>query len=389
MPPKERKPLGRDRSKSLSEALSKISSDRDLRIGSLNDFNLGVEALSTGNVAIDAITGVGGLPKGRIIELYGPPSSGKTTTALQAAARAQVNGENVLYLDYEHALDPTYCRALGIDTSADSFLLAQPDTFEQGMNAMRELIETGEIGMVIVDSVAAMVIEKELSIETGGSTFADKAKLMAQTMRQLTPIVQKYGVVCVFLNHLQDVIDASPMGQKLAASGVKRTTTPGGKALKFHASLRMEYKPIGNIRSKGFDELTNEKDDVVSGSKVQVTVTKNKVAPPFKTCEVRVRFGKGFSQAWSALNILVNYGVVKKKAGGYYEFKKVGDSKLTPEGQSEWSTQGEDNVVSLIEMTPAWEDALVAYAKMLLDQHGPDDAEVVPEDEDELEPVDV
>jgi recombination protein RecA len=383
--PKERKPLGRDKSKSLTDALAKISADRDLRVASLNDFDLNVKAVSTGNIAIDSITGVGGLPRGRIIELYGPPSSGKTTTALQAAAVAQSEGETILYLDYEHALDPTYCQALGIDTSAESFLLAQPDTFEQGMNAMRELIETGEIGLVIVDSVAAMVIEKELSIETGGSTFADKAKLMAQTMRQLTPIVQKYDVVCVFLNHLQDVIDASPIGQKLAASGVKRTTTPGGKALKFHASLRMEYKPIGNIRSKGFDELTNEKDDVVSGQKVQVTCTKNKVAPPFKTCEVRVRFGKGFSQAWSALNLLVSYNVVKKRPGGYYDFKKVGDANLTPEGQSEWSSQGEDNVVSLIEMTPAWEDRLVEYARGLIDQHGVEQIEIA-EDEDEEDP---
>jgi len=383
MPKKERTPLGRDRSKSLSEALSKISSDRDIRIASLNDFDLDVKSVSTGNIAIDAITGVGGLPKGRIIELYGPPSSGKTTTALQAAGAAQSSGENILYLDYEHALDPTYCRALGIDTSADSFLLAQPDTFEQGMNAMRELIETGEIGMVIVDSVAAMVIEKELSIETGGSTFADKAKLMAQSMRQLTPIVQKYDVVCVFLNHLQDVIDASPMGQKLAASGVKRTTTPGGKALKFHASLRMEYKSIGNIRTSSWNELTNEKEDVPTQTKVQVTVTKNKVAPPFKTCVARVRFGRGFSQAWSALDLLVNYGAVKKRTGGVYVFR--GD-ELTPDGSPEWQTRGEENVVALIEMEPAWEQRLVTYAQTLLAQHGP--AEAIPADDtEEMEPV--
>jgi recombination protein RecA len=355
------------RPKTLEDALKKIATDRDLRIASLGEFDLDVKAISTGNIAIDHITGVGGLPKGRIIELYGPPSSGKTTTALQAAAHAQKEGTTVLYLDYEHALDPAYCVALGIDVHDDSFLLAQPNTFEQGMNAMRELVSTGGVGLVIVDSVAAMVIEKELEIETGGSTFADKAKLMAQTMRQITPPIQDNEVVCVFLNHLQDVIDSSPMGQKLSAQGIKRTTTPGGKALKFHASVRLEYKQIGNLRTAEVDELTNEKSDLPTQTKVQVTVTKNKVAPPFKQCVVRVRFGKGFSQAYSVLDILLAYGVIKKRTGGIYEFDE--DTKPEWMDLDKPTIRGEEQVLRKLESDSEWLENLTAFATRLLDEN--------------------
>lgn len=365
---KDRKPLGRG--KNLQQALEKIRKDRDLRISSLDEFDLETTAISTGNIAIDSITGVGGLPRGRIVELYGPPSSGKTTTALQTAARAQADGLNILFLDYEHALDTAYCASLGLDTSAESFLFAQPETFEQGMNAMRELVETGEVGMVIVDSVAAMSIEKELAIETGGSTFADKAKLMAQAMRQITATLKKHDVCCVFLNHMQDVIDSSPMGQQLAARGVKRTTTPGGKALKFHASMRMEFKPVGTVRTTELNELTNEREDAVTQTKVQVTVTKNKVAPPFKQCEVRVRFGKGFSQAQAVLDVLLAYRHIKKDAGGVFRFTE----ETKPAGMDlkgrDW-IKGEENLVHQLESDAAWLERLRALAQVALDKHGP------------------
>jgi recombination protein RecA len=375
------------RPKSLDDALKKIATDRDLRIASLGEFDLDIEAISTGNIAIDQITGVHGLPKGRTIELYGPPSSGKTTTALQAAAVAQQEGTTVLYLDYEHALDPVYCTALGIDVQEETFLLAQPNTFEQGMNAMRELVGTGAIGLVIVDSVAAMVIEKELEVETGGSTFADKAKIMAQTMRQITPLVQENDVVCVFLNHLQDVIDSSPMGQKLSARGIKRTTTPGGKALKFHASVRLEYKPIGNLRTSEVDALTNEKADVPTQTKVQVTVTKNKVAPPFKQCIARVRFGKGFSQAYSVLDILLAYGLIKKRAGGVYEFDE--DTKASWMDLDKPTLRGEETVLKKLEDDAEWLENLTGFAQRLLDENdtftlASHDADEPDEDSEEL-----
>lgn len=377
--PKERHPLGRG--KNLAAALAKIAKDRDLRVASLDEYE-DVRAVSTGNLAIDAITAVGGLPRGRIVELYGPPSSGKTTTALQTAAAAQREGGTILYLDYEHALDPEYASALGLDVSSETFLFAQPETFEQGMNAARELIETGDLDVVIVDSVAAMVLEKELSIETGGSTFADKAKLMAQAMRQLTPIVKRHDVVLIFLNHLQDVIDSSPMGQRLSAQGVKRTTTPGGRALKYHASMRIEYRPVGNVRTSEFNPVMNEKEDVPTQTKVSVTVTKNKVGPPFRTCLVRVRFGKGFSQAWTVQDLLVRYRVLKKGTGGVFTF----DEDTAPPGWDPKKTlRGEENLILRMESDPEWLAHLTAIAKKLLEEHSHPVEEVVSAEQDDPE----
>jgi recombination protein RecA len=249
------------------------------------------------------------------------------------------------------------------------------------MNATRELIETGDIAVVIVDSVAAMVIEKELSIETGGSTFADKAKLMAQTMRQLTPIVKRHDVLLIFVNHLQDVIDATPMGQRLSAQGVKRTTTPGGRALKYAASMRIEYKPIGNVRTSELNPVTNEKEDVPTQTKVQVTVTKNKVGPPFRTCVVRVRFGKGFSQAWTVQDLLVRYKVLKKGTGGVFTL----DEDTAPAGMPT-TIRGEEKLVHQLETNPEWLAHLTAMAKKLLDEHSHPVAEEPPDEPDAADP---
>jgi recombination protein RecA len=351
------------RGKSLAAALKNINDKRDLRIASLGELGLDVEAVTTGNIALDHISGVGGLPKGRIIELFGPPSSGKTTCALQAAARAQKAGDTILYLDYEYALDPSYCAALGLDINDPSFLIGQPDTFEQGMNALRELIDTGDIKFVIVDSVAAMALEKEMEIETGGSTFADKAKLMAQAMRQLTGPVANHDVVCVFINHVRDVIDSSPMGQKLAASGIKRRTTPGGEALKFHASVRVEFKPIGTVRGETVNTLTNEKEPSIEWTKVMATFVKNKVAPPMRHAEVRVRYGHGFSQAWSVFSILVGYGAIKKKAAGVYEIPT--SLRRDPD---EASIRGESNFLDALDSNLEWLEKLTDHAQSLLDE---------------------
>lgn len=377
MAKKERTPLGRG--KSLDEALKNIQKSRELRIASLGDLGLEVEAVTTGNIAIDEILGVGGLPKGRIMEFYGPPSSGKTTCALQAAAAFQKSetGKSLLFLDYEYALDPAYCAALGLDITAPTFLTGQPETFEQGMNSLRELIETGEVGFVIVDSVAAMAIEKEMEIETGGSTFADKAKLMAQTMRQLTPIVKKHDVVCIFLNHVRDVIDSSPMGQRLSAQGIKRKTTPGGEALKFHASVRIEFKQVGNVRDKEENALTNEVEDVVKQTKVKVTTVKNKVAPPYRDCEIRVRYGQGFSQAYSVFKILVDHKAVKKGTGGVYTFPEA-----LRKDEDTATIRGETNAVHEIETNPEWLEKLRAHAQELLDAKRAESPAPVADDDD-------
>lgn len=367
------------RADTLEKALKNVREKRNLRVGSLTEMAPQVEGMTTGNVLIDYVTGVGGFPRGRITESFGPPSSGKTTAALQAAAAAQARGETILFMDYEFALDPTYCASLGLDLEAESFLYASPDTFEQGMNSMRELIGTGEVDFTIVDSVAAMTTEAEVEGETQ-RTFSDKALLMAQAMRQLTGVAKTTNTAIVFLNHEQDVIDQSPMGQKLAARGVKRKTTPGGNALKFHASLRLHFKQIGNLRSRELDVAANETTDEVTQTKVEVSVPKNKVGRPFRKAEVRVRFGKGFSQAHAAMTVLVNYGVLKKEAGGVYRL----DESTAPEG---WDLEkvdyikGEENLLAEIESRPEWEDRLAHWAAELMREAAAEHAR--PEDAEE------
>lgn len=355
----------------LASRLAELKEKQGYKIGPLTDFDMTVKAISTGNVSIDAITGVGGLPRGRVIECYGPPSSGKTTTSLQAAAGLQKQGGSILFLDYEKSLDEVYCKSLGIDVSAPSFLVMQPDTFEDGANVFRDLMKTGELDMLIVDSVAAMVTANELEADTGKAKVADRAKMMAQFMRQITGPIQNYQIACVFLNHLQEVIDASPMGQKLRAAGITRKTTPGGNALKFYAGMRMEYKPVGNLRSEVYDPLANEAQSVVNQTKIQVTVVKNKVASPFKQCEVRVRYGKGFSQAYSVLNLLSVHKVVKKGAGGVYSFLP----ELSPYPEEGYQIRGEENLLQEIEANSEWLERLEQKAKQVLAEHGASQAD--------------
>jgi recombination protein RecA len=313
------------RSTAFDEALAKVRKSRGLAIGSLDEVLEEVEGISTGNLALDWITGCWGLPKGRIVELYGLQSSGKTTTALQAAATAQQAGLNVVFLDYEHSLDPTYCAALGLDPYDPSFVVSQPTTFEEGINAIRDLVPSGEVGMVIVDSVAAMVTEKEMELDTGSeSDFGRKQKMMAQSMRQLGPDLRKNGTSAVFLNHVRDVIDTSAIGRRLAGAGIERKTTPGGTALKYHSSMRLHFKSIGKVTAEGTDALTTETSKTKVAEKVTVVVEKNKVGPPFRKAELRLRYGKGFSSAWTVLQILVAHGGIKKKSGGMYDFGEYG-----------------------------------------------------------------
>lgn len=353
--------------KTLAETLSELRTKKGVRIGSLSDFDMAVQSITTGNIAIDAITGVGGLPRGRITEAFGPPSSGKTTLALQAAAALQQVGGKILYLDYEKALDEGYCAALGLDTNdAETFFYMQPAHFEQGINVFRAMMGTGELDMLIADSVAAMVTEKELEGETGKVGVADRAKLMHQTMRQVSGPIHDHNIVAYFLNHVQEVIDASPMGQKLRSAGVVRKTTPGGSALKFYASMRLEFKQTGNLRAEVLDPVTNEKVSDVRQTKVQVTVVKNKVAPPFRQCEVRVRYGRGFSQAHSVLGILTAHNKIKKGAAGLYTFTE----ETAPKGSDVMTIRGEENLVAQLEEDPEWLERLRGLAQTLLDEHG-------------------
>lgn len=351
----------------LKDVLAEIAKKRDLRIGSLSEMADNVEVISTGNLVIDKLTGVGGLPRGRITELFGLQSSGKTTTALQAAAEAQKQGLRVLYLDFEQAMDPRYAEALGVSLSSDLFLLGQPDTFEDGMNSARELIATGEIGMVIVDSVASMVLERELEVETGDMKVSarDKARFMYQAMRQLAPEIRRTNTAFVFLNHIQDVMPTGAFEQRMAAQGMKRTTTPGGNALKYWASLRLEYKPVGTRRGKVLNMVTNEREDQVIETRVKVTVVKNKVAAPFGQAELRVRFGKGFSQAASVLELLVAHKVIKTEPGGKYVFSEGTAPPDLDLAIRNWM-KGEESVLLALEGDPTWLSSLTEKARALL-----------------------
>ena len=353
--------------KSLQAVLTELRSKQKMRIGPLSEFNMNVKALSTGNIALDAITGVGGIPRGRVIELFGPPSSGKTTTALQAAAKLQQAGGKILYLDYEKALDEVYCSALGLNVYDESFVYMQPQSFEEGANVFRQLLATGEIDLMVADSVASMVTESELAADTGKATMADRAKVMHQLMRQITGTLHTYDCAAVFLNHVLDVVDISPMGQQLKARGVNRKTTPGGMALKFYASLRIEFKQTGNIRSDELDVLTNEETAVVTQTKVQATVVKNKVSEPFRTAELRIRYGRGFSQAYSVLDILVAHKLIKKQGGGIFKFS---DMSLVQHSDSPDFIKGEENLVHAIEQDETWLERLEKVAQRVLDEHG-------------------
>lgn len=346
----------------LAETLSQLRTGKNKEpIGTLDEFKP-VEGLTTGNLLLDAVTGVGGLPKGRITELIGPPSSGKTTCALQTAAKLQQAGGYVMFVDYEYALDKDYAEALGIDTKADSFIYLWPKNFEHGANLFRKLLDTGELGMGIFDSVASMVTKREIESDTGTAEVMERAKLMHQFCRQIVGKLQQTDCAAVFLNHVMDKADLSPMGKQMAAQGIKQKTSPGGKALPFYGSLRMEFQQIGTVKEPGVDELSQEASKIANSVKTKVTVLKNKVGDPFRTAELRVRFGKGFSQPHAVLSYLVAQGIIKASAGVY---------KYPPELQiDDMPPKGETNQLVALENNPAWLAQLETRAWDVLQERG-------------------
>lgn len=345
--------------------------DESLRLGSLSDFDMtSKDSFSTGNVVLDSITGVGGFPRGRLIELYGPSQSGKTTSALMAAAAHQKNVKEgnaegaILFLDYERSLDEDYCRALGLDVQdKDTFLYMHPKSFEQGANTFRQLLSGGYLALCIADSVAAMVSEKELQADTGAATFGDRAKALHQFCRQITGSLYDHRVSLIMLNHVMDKIDTSPNGQRMAAQGIKQKTTPGGTALPFYASMRIEFKQVRQVRDKVESAESVEEQSLVTSTDVEAKVVKNKVATPQRVGKMRVRFGKGFSQAFSVLQVLVAHKVVKKKPAGRYTFP---EELLPKDGEIPIS---EERVVSKIEKDSEWLDRLVAASVQAIEDY--------------------
>ena len=302
-----------NKEKALEQAIGKIS--KEFGEGSImklgNNLNMEVDVISTGSLNLDMALGVGGVPKGRIIEVYGAESSGKTTIALHIAAETQKANGIVAYIDAEHALDPEYAKALGVDV--DELLISQPDYGEQALEIADLLVRSGAVDLIVVDSVAALVPKAEIDGEMSDQQMGLQARLMSKALRKLTATLNKSKTTMIFINQIRDKIGGFGFGPQ--------TTTTGGKALKFYASVRMEVKRVGSVK---------QGDDVI-GNETVVKVTKNKVAPPFKEANFQIMYGKGITRVGEILEMALDNDIVSK-SGAWFSF---GDIRLG---------QGKENV---------------------------------------------
>ncbi|MGL5042654.1 MAG: recombinase RecA [Culicoidibacterales bacterium] len=298
-----------DREKALEEAIKKI--EKDFGKGAV--MRLGdhppkiVSAISTGSLLLDDALGVGGFPKGRIVEIYGPESSGKTTVALHAIAEVQKVGGVAAFIDAEHALDPDYAQKVGVNV--DDLLVSQPDTGEQALEIADALVHSGAVDIIVVDSVAALVPQAEIEGDMGASHVGLQARLMSQALRKLTGTISKVGTITIFINQLRE---------KVGVMYGNPETTPGGRALKFYSSIRLDVRK-GEVIKEG---------TVIVGNKVKIKVVKNKVAPPFKLVELDMIYGTGFSKTGELLDLAVQYDIIDK-AGAWYSYngEKVGQGR--------------------------------------------------------------
>ena len=325
-----------DKQKALDAALSQIEKQFGkgavMKLGD-NNAKMAVEVVPTGSLSLDLALGVGGLPKGRIVEVYGPESSGKTTVALHMVAEVQKRGGIAGYVDAEHAMDPTYAKALGVDI--DNLYISQPDDGEQALEITETMVRSGAIDIVIVDSVAALVPRAEIEGEMGDSHMGLQARLMSQALRKLTSVISKTKTTCIFLNQLRE---------KIGVMYGNPETTTGGNALKFYASVRLDIRK-GEALKEG---------DKVYGNKVRIKVVKNKVAPPFRVCKFDMIFGEGISRVGEIIDVAIDNDIIKK-SGSWFSY---GETRIG---------QGRDAVLKMlkdnVEFRNEIEQKVVAFLK--------------------------
>lgn len=309
-----------EKKKALAGAIAQIEKNFGkgaiIKLGS--NQTMQVDAIPTGSMGLDLALGIGGVPKGRIVELYGPESSGKNTVALHIIAEAQKKGGEVAFVDVEHALDPQYAAALGVDV--DNLLVSQPDSGEQALEIMEALVRSGAVDVVVLDSVAALTTKAEIDGNMGDSNVGQLARLMSQAMRKLTPLLSKTNCVAIFINQIRE---------KIGVMYGNPETTPGGRALKFYASVIIDVRK-GEAIKNGTELI---------GSRTKIKIKKNKVAPPFKECEFDIIFGKGISRTGEVLDLAVELDVIKKSGAWFsYDGQKLG--------------QGRDNAKKALEENP-------------------------------------
>lgn len=366
----------------LEEILAKASKKYDgLVLGSADDVVQKVNVISTGNLAIDTIIGIGGFPLGRSIELYGPPSCGKTTTALQAAAELQqiirsggdasrgINADDrIIFWDYEQTIDLEYAKALGFDMEdKKTVILSQPETLEQGANATLDMVKTGRIRLVIFDSMAAMNPSAKAEAEIGKSLPAVQAKLMKDFTMNMNAVLMQYNCTAIYLNHQ---VESMQMGGRPGMP--PKISTPGGAAPKYFSSLRLQYVQIKQNKGTRIDPLTNQPQEFPISTDVKVKVVKNKVAPFGREAIVRVRFGRGFDNLWSALQVLIANKKIMYSTG-YFYFHNLVDYGLVPDWMERAKTgtnrpfvRGEEHLYEIADKNPDWREGLIAVAESIV-----------------------
>ena len=343
-----------DKLKALDAAIAQIEKQYGkgsvMKLGD-NSANMNVETVPTGSLSLDIALGLGGLPKGRIVEVYGPESSGKTTVALHCVAEVQKRGGIAGFIDAEHALDPVYARNIGVDI--DNLYISQPDCGEQALEITETMVRSGAVDIVVVDSVAALVPKAEIDGDMGDSHVGLQARLMSQALRKLTAVISKSNCIVIFINQLRE---------KVGVMFGNPETTTGGRALKFYSSVRLDVRRTESLKQGG----------EIVGNHVRVKVVKNKIAPPFREAEFDIMFGQGISREGDVLDLAVNAGLVNKSGAWYaYEGDKIG--------------QGRENAKTYIHENPAFFDMLEAKVRDFYFTQPEDEDAAVQEDSEKPE----